>query len=117
MDFPSVAMQPQSIDAGVGDSDLRDLFADEVRRKWSLPELVLALDLLRGTALRASWLAGLAAKPTLSTAEFRRFSREVSYDFDRARMATPPLNSGLRAVPAGLPDSSLRRATRLLQCC
>ena len=33
---------------GVGDFDLRDLFTDEVRRKSSLPELVLALDLPLG---------------------------------------------------------------------
>ena len=48
MGFPSVAMQSQSIDVGVGDFDLRDLFTDEVRRKSSLPELVLALDLPLG---------------------------------------------------------------------
>ena len=48
MGFASVAMQSQSIDVGVGDFDLRDLFTDEVRRKSSLPELVLALDLPLG---------------------------------------------------------------------
>ena len=44
MGFVSVVVQSQSVDMGVGDFDLRDLFTGKIRGKSSLPELVLALN-------------------------------------------------------------------------
>ena len=44
MGFVGVAVEAQSIDVGVGDFDLGDLFAGEIRRQPSLPELVFPLD-------------------------------------------------------------------------
>lgn len=48
MDFMDVAMEPQSVDMGVGGFDLGDLFAGEIGWEPALPELVFALDFSLG---------------------------------------------------------------------
>jgi len=44
MDFVAVAMESQSVDVGVGGSDLGHVFAGEIGREAALPELMFALD-------------------------------------------------------------------------
>ena len=55
MGFVGVAMESQSVDVGVGDFDLGNLFAGEIGREPALPELVFALDFalgLRGWSIK-----------------------------------------------------------------
>lgn len=42
--FMGIAVESQSVDVGIGDFDLGNLFADEIGWKSALPELVFALD-------------------------------------------------------------------------
>ena len=44
MGFAGVVMEPQSVDMGVGQFELGDLFASEIGWQAALPELVFALD-------------------------------------------------------------------------
>jgi hypothetical protein len=46
--FVGVAMEPQSVDVGVGVFDLGDVFTGEIGREPALPELVFALDFSLG---------------------------------------------------------------------
>ena len=52
MDFVSIAMEPQSVDVGVGGFNLGDLFAGEIGWESTLPELVFAFDLSFGLRRR-----------------------------------------------------------------
>jgi hypothetical protein len=52
MDLVGVAMEPQSVDVRVGEFDLGDCFAGEIRWQPALPELVLALDFALGLGCR-----------------------------------------------------------------
>ena len=52
MGFVTIAMEPQSLDVGVGSFHVGDLFAGEIGGKSALPELVLTFDLSFGLGRR-----------------------------------------------------------------